>query len=306
MNSVSRDGEPERRGCASGVSVATASRVANGSTRASAGTGELVEWAMRDALTSSPGGAARLLIGLLVPELQNPVFPRLAEAMDGPGDTVRQPRLDPHHGRLTPTEPTTSTCAARPARGRDDLHLLRGHRSAPDRRYYRRLLDEGAKLVFVNGGAPAPTPTSVGEMSARGGSRWASTPACSATRSSALPLPGVHALDAEEVGRLRSAPARSRARAGGRARRSTRLTAAGGREAAHRLRRPIPARREDLAERPRRGSAFSRRRSRSASCSEESSIVGFDGRGCGDAAAPDDRGADRRRSRRRRSTPSAA
>ena len=46
-------------------------------------TRELVERAMRDLLYIAPGRAPSTgAIGLLVPELQNPVFPALAQAME--------------------------------------------------------------------------------------------------------------------------------------------------------------------------------------------------------------------------------
>src|SRR4029450_14160512 len=66
-----------------GVSVATASRVANGSTAVRPATRDRVERAMRDLLyvpprQPDPSGA----IGLLVPEFGNPVFATLAQAME--------------------------------------------------------------------------------------------------------------------------------------------------------------------------------------------------------------------------------
>src|SRR5881628_99597 len=66
-----------------GVSVATASRVASGSASVSAATRERVERAMRELLYVSPGKpAASGVIGLLLPELANPVFPAFAQAME--------------------------------------------------------------------------------------------------------------------------------------------------------------------------------------------------------------------------------
>ena len=65
-----------------GVSVATASRVATRSTSVRPQTRERVERAMRDLLYVPPRGKAPTgAIGLLVPELTNPVFPALAQEL---------------------------------------------------------------------------------------------------------------------------------------------------------------------------------------------------------------------------------
>jgi DNA-binding LacI/PurR family transcriptional regulator len=66
-----------------GVSLATASRVASGSTSVRAETRARVERAMRELLYVAPGAAVTTgAIGLLVPELGNPIFPALAEEME--------------------------------------------------------------------------------------------------------------------------------------------------------------------------------------------------------------------------------
>src|SRR5919106_1404390 len=66
-----------------GVSVATASRVANGDVRVRPQTRERVERAMRDLLYVPRGReTATGLIGILVPELSNPIFPALAQAIE--------------------------------------------------------------------------------------------------------------------------------------------------------------------------------------------------------------------------------
>ncbi len=66
-----------------GVSVATASRVASGAGRVRPATRERVERAMRDLLYVPPGRPpATGLIGVLVPELANPIFPALAQAIE--------------------------------------------------------------------------------------------------------------------------------------------------------------------------------------------------------------------------------
>src|SRR5919197_276940 len=69
-----------------GVSVATASRVASGSTAVSPETRARVERTMRELLYVPPGRTpATGVIGLLVPELANPIFPALAQAMETQG-----------------------------------------------------------------------------------------------------------------------------------------------------------------------------------------------------------------------------
>src|SRR5919197_4552692 len=66
-----------------GVSLATASRVANGSLAVRAETRERVEEAMRELLYVPPARqSATGAIGLLVPDLANPIFPALAQAME--------------------------------------------------------------------------------------------------------------------------------------------------------------------------------------------------------------------------------
>ena len=66
-----------------GVSVATASRVISGSDGVRSETRERVERAMRELLYVPPGRRpATGMIGLLVPDLENPIFPALAQAME--------------------------------------------------------------------------------------------------------------------------------------------------------------------------------------------------------------------------------
>ena len=146
-----------------GVSVATASRVASGSTPVRPHTRELVERAMRDLLYIAPGrGPSTGAIGLLVPELQNPVFPALAQAME-----VNATR----YGLAS----ILCNTAGSPNREADYVHMLLDRRVdgmifiasevtdlRSDHGHYVRLLEEGAKLVFVNGGSPALHVTSVG------------------------------------------------------------------------------------------------------------------------------------------------
>ena len=146
-----------------GVSVATASRVASRSASVRPETRERVERAMRDLLYVPPGREPSSgAIGLLVPELTNPVFPALAQAMEA----------NATRSGLASILCNTAGSADREA---DYVHMLLERRVAgmifissevtdlrSDHAHYQRLLDEGAKLVFVNGGSPALHVTSVG------------------------------------------------------------------------------------------------------------------------------------------------
>jgi DNA-binding LacI/PurR family transcriptional regulator len=136
-----------------GVSVATASRVASGSDAVRAETRERVERAMRELLyvAASPRVDSGV-IGLLMPELANPIFPALAQAME-----TRATAL----GFVT----VLCTTAASPEAEAEYVHMLLERRVdgmifiscemtdlRADHSHYARLLAEGARLVFVNGG----------------------------------------------------------------------------------------------------------------------------------------------------------
>lgn len=146
-----------------GVSLATASRVASGSTSVRAETRARVEQAMRELLYVAPGASASTgAIGLLVPELGNPIFPALAEELE---------QRAAERGLAT----ILCNAAGSPAREAEYVHMLLERRvdgmifissEINDLRsshsHYRRLLREGAKLVFVNGTSPKLDVTSVG------------------------------------------------------------------------------------------------------------------------------------------------
>ena len=107
---------------------------------------------MRDLLYVPPGRKpATGAIGLLVPELTNPIFPALAQAMEA---------------RATEAGLATILCNTTSAAFRevDYVHMLLDRRVdgmifiscqmthlAGDHEHYARLVDEGARLVFVNG-----------------------------------------------------------------------------------------------------------------------------------------------------------
>jgi DNA-binding LacI/PurR family transcriptional regulator len=135
-----------------GVSVATASRVISGSDGVRSETRERVERAMRELLYVPPGRRpATGMIGLLVPDLENPIFPALAQAMEE---------------RATEAGFASILCNTTAAAFRevDYVHMLldRGAdgmifiscemtNMSGDHDHYARLVEEGARIVFVNG-----------------------------------------------------------------------------------------------------------------------------------------------------------
>ena len=153
-----------------GVSTATASRVANGSLAVRHETRERVESAMRELLYVPPGRkTATGAIGLLVPELANPIFPALAQAMEARATAA---------GLAT----ILGNTAAAAFREVDYVHMLLDRRVdgfifiscemthlSGDHDHYAQLLDDGARLVFVNGGLAALDVPSVGIDERHGG-----------------------------------------------------------------------------------------------------------------------------------------
>lgn len=135
-----------------GVSVATASRVANGGYAVRQETRERVERAMRELLYVPPGRRdVTGLIGVLVPELANPIFPALAQAIET---------------RAAPRGLASILCNTREAAFReiDYVHMLLDRRVQGmifissemanlrgDHSHYATLVEEGARIVFVNG-----------------------------------------------------------------------------------------------------------------------------------------------------------
>ncbi|HWJ32587.1 MAG TPA: LacI family DNA-binding transcriptional regulator [Gaiellaceae bacterium] len=146
-----------------GVSVATASRVANGNPAVRPDTRERVERAMRELLyVPDTPRADTGLIGVLVPELANPVFPALAEAIE----TRAAPR------GLASILCNTTSAAFREI---DYVHMLldRGVEGMifiscemtnlrGEHGHYERLVEEGARIVFVNGATNTLDVPSVG------------------------------------------------------------------------------------------------------------------------------------------------
>ena len=135
-----------------GVSVATASRVANGGDAVRPDTRDRVERAMRELLYVPPGRRdVTGLIGVLVPELANPIFPALAQAIET---------------RAAPSGLASILCNTTGAAFRevDYVHMLLDRRVQGmifiscemtnlrgDHSHYAHLVAEGARIVFVNG-----------------------------------------------------------------------------------------------------------------------------------------------------------
>ena len=146
-----------------GVSLATASRVASGSTAVRPETRDRVEGAMRELLYVPPGRVETTsAIGLFVPEFSNPVFAALAEAME-----MHAARSDlatilcNTHGSAGRERDYVRMLLERGVEGMifisAEITDVRGRHS-----HYAKLLDRGARLVFVNGGSEELDVTSVG------------------------------------------------------------------------------------------------------------------------------------------------
>lgn len=146
-----------------GVSVATASRVATGSTAVREQTRERVEDAMRELLYVPPGRVEPSgAIGLFVPEFGNPVFAALAEAMEMHAARAGLATiLCNTHGSAQRELDYVRMLVERRVEGMvfisAEITDVRGKHS-----HYAQLLDRGARLVFVNGGSEELEVTSVG------------------------------------------------------------------------------------------------------------------------------------------------
>jgi DNA-binding LacI/PurR family transcriptional regulator len=146
-----------------GVSVATASRVATGFDGVRSETRDRVERAMRELLYVPPGRVpATGMIGLLLPDFENPIFPELAEAIER---------------RATEAGFASILCSTTAAAFRevDYVHMLLDRQvdgmifiscemtnMSGEHDHYARLVDEGATMVFVNGALNSLSVPSVG------------------------------------------------------------------------------------------------------------------------------------------------
>jgi DNA-binding LacI/PurR family transcriptional regulator len=135
-----------------GVSVATASRVARGSLAVRSDTRERVERSMRELLYVPPGRLpATGVIGLLLPNFENPIFPTIAQALEA---------------RTAASGYASILCTTQSAAFREVeyVHMLLDRQVdgmifvscemtnlSGEHDHYSRLLAEGARLVFVNG-----------------------------------------------------------------------------------------------------------------------------------------------------------
>ena len=135
-----------------GVSVATASRVARGSVVVKADTRERVERSMRELLYVPPGRIpATGVIGLLLPNFENPIFPTIAQALQA---------------RTADSGYASILCTTESAAFREVeyVHMLLDRQVdgmifvscemtnlSGEHDHYGRLLAEGARIVFVNG-----------------------------------------------------------------------------------------------------------------------------------------------------------
>lgn len=146
-----------------GVSLATASRVASGSQAVRQQTRERVEGAMRDLLYVPPGRVeASSAIGLFVPDFSNPVFAALAEAMEMHASRSGLATiLCNTHGSAGRERDYVRMLLERGVEGMlfisSEITDVRGRHS-----HYAKLLERGARLVFVNGGSEDLDVTSVG------------------------------------------------------------------------------------------------------------------------------------------------
>ncbi len=146
-----------------GVSVATASRVASGTGPVRAATRARVEHAMRELLYVPAGGyRTEGAIGMLLPELGNPIFPLLAQAMETEATARGFASILCNTGGSAEREVAyVQMLLARKVDGMifvsceaTDLRGAHGH--------YRQLLEAGARLVFVNGAVPTLDAASIG------------------------------------------------------------------------------------------------------------------------------------------------
>src|SRR3989449_6259147 len=146
-----------------GVSVATASRVASGLDNVRSETRERVERAMRELLYVPSGRRTETgVIGLLLPDFENPIFPELAQAIER---------------RATEAGFASILCSTTAAAFRevDYVHMLLDREvdgmifiscemtnMSGEHDHYARLVHEGARIVFVNGALNTLNVPSVG------------------------------------------------------------------------------------------------------------------------------------------------
>ncbi|MBP2475141.1 DNA-binding LacI/PurR family transcriptional regulator [Crossiella equi] len=156
---------------AAGVSISTVSRVLNRRAGVNEATRQRVLGVLAD-LPYTPRGLGALqrtgVIGLLVPELSNPVFPAFAEALEtraaraGYGSLLCNTRSaslraeDNGNGeRELVEEEYVRMLLARGVEGMVFVSPEINNTEDGGAGYYGKLLADGVQMVFVNGGAPA-------------------------------------------------------------------------------------------------------------------------------------------------------
>jgi DNA-binding LacI/PurR family transcriptional regulator len=137
---------------AAGVSVATVSRVLTGSAPVRADTRERVERAMRDLLYVAPHarGTRTGVIGLLVPDLENPIFPALAQEIETTAAESGLSSILCNTARHKLAEDVYVHMLVE--RGVDGMIFISSELTnlEADHDHYARLLDEGVHIVLVN------------------------------------------------------------------------------------------------------------------------------------------------------------
>jgi DNA-binding LacI/PurR family transcriptional regulator len=146
-----------------GVSLATAARVANGADHVTPATRARVERAMRELLyVPHTRQQTVATLGLLVPELANPIFPSFAQAMESQATTAGYATI--LCNTQGSAEHEASYVQMLLSRRVEGLIFISGE--ATDLRgshqHYQRLIDAGARLVFVNGAVATLDVASVG------------------------------------------------------------------------------------------------------------------------------------------------
>ena len=132
-----------------GVSVATASRVVSGSAPVRPETRDRVERAMRELLYVPSGApAATGTIGLVVPGLEDPVVPALVEALEAAATTAGLASF--LCGSARSRDRAAEYAHMLLERRVDGIVFVSSALAAPDLGH-ARLLDRGARIVFVNG-----------------------------------------------------------------------------------------------------------------------------------------------------------
>lgn len=146
---------------AAGVSVSTVSRVLNRRSGIKEDTRQRVLAVLNDMPHTARGlGALRRtgVLGLLVPELSNPVFPAFAEAVEtrasraGYASLLCNTRVgmsEEEYVRMLLARGVEGMIFVSPEIANFEGGDIRGGRS-----YYDKLLADGVHMVFVNGGAP--------------------------------------------------------------------------------------------------------------------------------------------------------